>query len=92
MIKWVGQFDYSADSQHHPPSWRGLAMATSTRHHIKGGQNLIIDYSIMQSQEALGLIVEHPSPQKGRGGGYSGCQVTGNRDDRRTFLALKFSI
>ena len=68
-------------------------MATSTRHHIKGGQNLIIDYSIMQSQEALGLIVEHPSPQKGGGGGgYSGCQVTGNRDDRRTFLALKFSI
>ena len=44
-------------------------MATSTRHHIKGGQNLIIDYSIMQSQEALGLIVEHPSPQKGGGGG-----------------------
>ena len=43
-------------------------MATSTRHHIKGGQNLVIDYSIMQSQEALGLIVEHPSPQKGGGG------------------------
>ena len=64
MIKWVGQFDYSADSQHHPPSWRGLGMATSTRHHIKGGQNLITDYSIMQSQEALGLIVEHPSPRE----------------------------
>ena len=63
-------------------------MATSTRHHIKGGQNLIIDYSIMQSQEALGLIVEQPPGVGGR----VVLWISSDRDDRRTFLALKFSI